>query len=67
MTAVLNPYWFLRDDYFYDLQVPYLGAERAEREYPMASFFAAGVPVAAASDFPGDGAARPAGRHPGRA
>ena len=52
VTAVLNPYWFLRDDYFYDLQVPYLGLERAEREYPMASFFAAGVPVASASDFP---------------
>ncbi len=52
VTAVLNPYWFLRDDYFYDLQVPYLGPERAEHEYPMASFFAAGVPVASASDFP---------------
>ena len=52
VTAVLNPYWFLKDDYFYDLQVPYLGAERAEHEYPMRSFFAAGVPVAAASDFP---------------
>ena len=52
VTAVLNPYWFLHDDYFYDLQVPYLGPERAEREYPMASFFAAGVPVASASDFP---------------
>jgi predicted amidohydrolase YtcJ len=52
VTAVLNPYWFLKDDYFYDLQVPYLGPERAEREYPMASFFAAGVPVASASDFP---------------
>jgi predicted amidohydrolase YtcJ len=52
VTAVLNPYWFLRDDYFYDLQVPYLGLERAEREYPMASFFAAAVPVASASDFP---------------
>ena len=52
VTAVLNPYWFLKDDYFYDLQVPYLGRERAEREYPMGSFFAAGVPVASASDFP---------------
>ena len=52
VTAVLNPYWFLKDDYFYDLQVPYLGAERAEHEYPMSSFFVAGVPVAAASDFP---------------
>ena len=52
VTAVLNPYWFLKDDYFYDLQVPYLGAERAEHEYPMASFFAAGVPVASASDYP---------------
>jgi len=52
VTAVLNPYWFLKDDYFYDLQVPYLGRERAEHEYPMRSFFAAGVPVASASDYP---------------
>lgn len=52
VTAVLNPYWFLKDDYFYELQLPYLGRRRAEHEYPMASFFAAAVPVASASDFP---------------
>ena len=52
VTAVVNPYWFLKDDYYFDLQVPYLGVERAEREYPMASFFAAGAAVASASDFP---------------
>ncbi len=51
-VAIPNPYWFLRDDYFYDLQVPYLGADRADHEYPMRSFFEAGAHVASASDFP---------------
>lgn len=51
-VAVPQPYWFIKDDYYYNLQVPYLGKERADREYPMESFFAAGVPVASSSDFP---------------
>jgi predicted amidohydrolase YtcJ len=51
-VAVPQPFWFAKDDYYYNLQVPYLGRERADREYPMAAFFAAGVPVASASDFP---------------
>jgi len=32
--------------------VPYLGQPRADHEYPMKSFFDAGVLVASASDFP---------------
>jgi hypothetical protein len=52
VVAVTNPYWFFKDDYFYDLQVPYLGEVRAEREYPMRSFVVAGVHVASASDYP---------------
>jgi predicted amidohydrolase YtcJ len=51
-VAVPQPYWFIKDDYYYNLQVPYLGKERADREYPMESFFAAGVPTASSSDFP---------------
>ncbi|HMM16112.1 MAG TPA: amidohydrolase [Petrimonas sp.] len=52
IIAVANPYWFMKDDYFFNLQVPYLGKERAEREYPLNSFIKRGVMVASASDFP---------------
>jgi predicted amidohydrolase YtcJ len=52
VTAVPQPYWFLKDDYYTYLQVPYLGLPRADFEYPMKSFFDAGVLVASASDFP---------------
>lgn len=51
-VAVPQPYWFAKDSYYFNLQVPYLGQKRADEEYPMRSFFAAGVPVASASDFP---------------
>jgi len=52
IIAVVNPYWFMRDDYYYNLQIPYLGRERAEKMYPMKSFIDMGVCVASASDFP---------------
>ena len=52
VVAVPDPYWFLKDDYYTYLQVPYLGQQRADDEYPMRSFFKAGVTVASASDFP---------------
>ncbi len=51
-VAVPQPYWFMKDDYYYNLQVPYLGQPRADAEYPMESFFRAGVTVASASDYP---------------
>ena len=51
VIAVPQPYWFMKDDYYYNLQVPYLGLKRADEEYPMASFFRAGVVVASASDY----------------
>ncbi|HEX2695841.1 MAG TPA: amidohydrolase [Acidobacteriota bacterium] len=50
-VAVPQPYWFMKDDYYSNLQVPYLGRERADAEYPMESFFKAGVPVASSSDY----------------
>lgn len=51
VVAVPQPYWFMKDDYYYNLQVPYLGQERADDEYPMESFFKAGVVVASSSDY----------------
>lgn len=52
VIAYPQPYWFIKDDYYYNLQVPYLGQVRADLEYPMKSFFDAGVRVAASSDYP---------------
>ncbi len=52
ILGVPDPYWFMKDLYFYNLQIPYLGKNRAEKEYPMASFVNAGVVLASASDFP---------------
>ena len=53
IVAVTNPYWFFREPgYFYELEVPYLGEERAAGEYPMKAFFDAGVVVTSASDYP---------------
>jgi len=52
VVAVPQPYWFAKDDYYYNLQLPYLGQKRADEEYPMKSFFDNGVVVASASDFP---------------
>ncbi len=52
VVAVPQPYWFLRDELYHSRQVPYLGRERADREYPMASFWRHGVVAASASDYP---------------
>jgi len=47
-----QPYWFMKDDYYWTIELPYLGKERADKEYPMKSLMSAGVVMAAASDFP---------------
>jgi predicted amidohydrolase YtcJ len=52
VIAVTQPYWSIKDEYYYNIQVPYLGQIRADEEYPMASFFAEGVVVASSSDYP---------------
>lgn len=52
VVAVPQPYWFSKDDYYYNIQVPYLGQKRADDEYPMKSFFDEGVVVASSSDYP---------------
>ena len=52
VIGVPNPYWFKIDDYYHTLALPYLGADRADKQYPMRSIFDAGVVMASASDFP---------------
>ncbi len=47
-----SPYWINIDDYFWKLNLPYLGHERAfNQQYPLKSLFEAGVNVTVASDF----------------
>ncbi|MCC0564332.1 amidohydrolase [Brevibacillus borstelensis] len=53
VIGVPQPFWFFKEPgYYEDIQVPYLGQERADREYPMKSFIAAGVHMASSSDYP---------------
>lgn len=53
VIAVTNPYWFCKEPgYYEELEVPYLGEERASHEYPMKDFFDAGAVVTVASDYP---------------
>jgi predicted amidohydrolase YtcJ len=50
--GVPQPFWFKIDDYYSELALPYLGEERAKRQYPMKSFIDAGIVMASSSDFP---------------
>ncbi|GAB1476285.1 amidohydrolase [Bacillota bacterium] len=53
MVASVNTYWFAKEPgYFYELEVPFLGEERANKQYPLKSFFDLGIVAAGASDFP---------------
>ena len=52
IVGLPQPFWFKIDEYYTELALPYLGKERAELQYPMKSFFDAGVVMASASDFP---------------
>jgi predicted amidohydrolase YtcJ len=52
IVGLPQPFWFKVDEYYHELALPYLGKERADRQYPMQSFIDAGVVMASASDFP---------------
>ncbi|UCE00512.1 MAG: amidohydrolase [Chloroflexota bacterium] len=52
VIGIPNPYWFRIDDYYWKIALPFLGKERADRQYPLRSFFDTGVRMASASDFP---------------
>lgn len=47
-----QPFWFKVDDYYHELALPYLGKERADKQYPMQSLIDTGVIMASSSDFP---------------
>jgi predicted amidohydrolase YtcJ len=52
LSVHTSPYWMIIDDYFWKLNLPYLGHERAfQQQYPCNSLFKAGVNVTVASDF----------------
>ncbi|KQL45020.1 amidohydrolase [Brevibacillus choshinensis] len=51
-VGIVQPFWFMQEDGYYDeIEVPYLGQERAEKEYPMKSFINQGVHIASSSDY----------------
>ncbi len=51
VVAVPQVFWDIIDSYYVQA-VEYVGQERADQQYPVKSFFDAGVIVAAASDYP---------------
>lgn len=51
MNAMIAPYWSVRDDYYYDIYVPYVGQDMADNMYPAQSLVDAGLNVAVHSDF----------------
>lgn len=53
IVAVVNPYWHFKNPIYYNnLEVPFLGQERADKEYPVASFIKRGIVTSEASDWP---------------
>lgn len=51
IIANLQPYWAFKEPYWWEIvDEPLLGPERAEREYPMQSFIAAGALLVSSSD-----------------
>lgn len=51
-VGIVQPFWFMQEEGYYDeIEVPYLGRERAEKEYPMKSFLNHGARVASSSDY----------------
>nr|WP_033732624.1 amidohydrolase [Bacillus mycoides] len=51
VVGVPQPSWFVKDSY-YDQAVMLLGEERANKQFPMKSFFNEGVKMASSSDYP---------------
>lgn len=51
VVAFPQPYWFVKDS-FYDQALKFLGPGRANRQYPLKSFFDQGVITASSSDYP---------------
>ena len=51
--ACANPIWHEKEPgYYAQLALPYLGFERAERQYPLEDLFRAGITVSMGTDYP---------------
>ncbi|GAA4088056.1 amidohydrolase [Streptomyces hundungensis] len=51
-TANIQPLWASHEPQMDELTIPFLGAERAGRQYPFAALLRSGATVAAGSDWP---------------
>lgn len=53
ITACTNVFWHFKDPcVYFGAELPFLGSQRAEREFPLASFRNNGVRITCASDHP---------------
>jgi hypothetical protein len=52
VVGLPQPFWFQKGGFYENIEVPYLGEERASQEYPMQSLIDAGAVMASASDYP---------------
>ena len=53
VIANMQPYWAFKEPYWWEVvDMPLLGSERAEKEYPMQSFIDAGSKLVCSSDHP---------------
>ncbi|MEU6478759.1 amidohydrolase family protein [Streptomyces sp. NPDC047017] len=51
-TATVQPLWAAHEPQMDELTIPFLGAERAGRQYPFAALLRSGAALAAGSDWP---------------
>ena len=52
IIAVINPYWFFRDNFYFTVYQQYMGHERADKQYPVKSLLDTGAMLVSASDHP---------------
>jgi predicted amidohydrolase YtcJ len=52
VVGLPQPFWFGKGGFYENIEVPYLGEERASKEYPMKSLMDAGAVMASSSDYP---------------
>jgi len=52
ISALMTPYWMVKNEAYWDVYLPALGSERADNTYPLRSMYDAGINVTVASDWP---------------
>ena len=53
IVACVNAFWHFKDPcVFFDAEKPYLGENRANKEFPLKSFLAAGAVITCSADYP---------------